>query len=163
MLLHKSLEFDSRVRREASALAQAGHDVVVLELSPVPPGDECLDGVRRRSVLPSPWVTRGLPFHLHRAAAVFQFIQATLRLRPDVIHAHDAAMLLPGLVGARLTGAHLLYDSHELATSVPYRERTWAWSVSAVERMVVTALRQPSSRFRRGSPARLQQRYQLAR
>jgi hypothetical protein len=32
MLLHKSIEHDSRVRREARALAAAGHEVVVLHL-----------------------------------------------------------------------------------------------------------------------------------
>ncbi len=36
-----------------------------------------------------------------------------------------------------LTGARLVYDSHELATSVPYRERAWAWFVSFIERLVV--------------------------
>jgi hypothetical protein len=46
-------------------------------------------------------------------------------------------MLVPGLLGARLAGALLVYDSHELATSVPYRERTWAAFVAAVERLVV--------------------------
>ena len=30
--------------------------------------------------------------------------------------------------GARRTGAHLVYDTHELATGVPYRERGWTWS-----------------------------------
>ncbi|MCP9488893.1 MAG: glycosyltransferase [Solirubrobacteraceae bacterium MAG38_C4-C5] len=37
--------------------------------------------------------------------------------------------------GAR--GALLVYDSHELATSVPYRERFWAWFVGALERVAV--------------------------
>jgi glycosyltransferase involved in cell wall biosynthesis len=46
-------------------------------------------------------------------------------------------MLAPGLVGARLTGARLVYDSHELATGVPYRKRLWAWFVGAVERAVI--------------------------
>jgi glycosyltransferase involved in cell wall biosynthesis len=46
-------------------------------------------------------------------------------------------MLLPGGLAARLTGARLVYDSHELATSVPYRERAWAWFVSAIENAVV--------------------------
>jgi hypothetical protein len=30
ILLHKSVEFDSRVRREASALAAHGHEVLVI-------------------------------------------------------------------------------------------------------------------------------------
>jgi glycosyltransferase involved in cell wall biosynthesis len=134
MLLHKSVRHDSRVRREARALAQAGHEVVVLELAPVEAGD--LDGFARRSVLPPPWARR-LPYHANRALCLLSFVRAVTRVRPDVVHAHDAAMLLPGLAGARLTGARLVYDSHELATGVPYRERFWSWFVAAVEQVGV--------------------------
>jgi glycosyltransferase involved in cell wall biosynthesis len=145
MLLHKSVEFDSRVRREASALAGAGHRVTVLELASVAsPGGRTergdvarLDGFERRSCLPPAWMRRRLPFHLYRLAFLAWFVWGVVRLRPHAVHAHDAAMLLPGIVGARLTGALLVYDSHELATSVPYRERAWTWFVAAIERLVV--------------------------
>jgi hypothetical protein len=137
MLLHKSVEFDSRVRREASALSAAGHQVIVLELAPVPDGVAVLDGFERRSVLPPDRVKRLLPFHLYRAAFLLWFVKGILSARPDVVHAHDAAMLLPGALGARLCGARLVYDSHELATGVPYRERAWAWLVGAIERAIV--------------------------
>jgi glycosyltransferase involved in cell wall biosynthesis len=141
MLLHKSVEFDSRVRREASALAAAGHRVTVLELAPVaPPGSgrvARLDGFERRCCLPPAWMRRRLPFHLYRLAFLAWFVGGVARLRPDAVHAHDAAMLLPGIAGARVTGALLVYDSHELATSVPYRERAWAWFVATIERLVV--------------------------
>jgi glycosyltransferase involved in cell wall biosynthesis len=53
------------------------------------------------------------------------------------VHAHDAAMLLPGLLAARLIGARLVYDSHELATGVPYRDGGWARFVAAIERIAV--------------------------
>src|SRR5581483_5316389 len=96
MLLHKSVVFDSRVRREESALAAAGHQVVVLELAAFPGGSEPLDGFRRRSVLPAPWLRRVLPFHLYRIAFLFAFVRGVVRVRPDVVHAHDAAMLFPG-------------------------------------------------------------------
>ena len=76
-----------------------------------------------------------LPFHLYRLVFLCGFLAGILRLRPQVIHAHDAAMLLPGLFGARLSGARLIYDSHELASSVPYRERLWAAFVSGIERL----------------------------
>jgi len=136
MLLHKSVEFDSRVRREAGALARAGHEVTVLELAAVPTG-EWLDGFARRSVQPPAWMRRRLPFHLYRIAFLIGFVRGIVQCKPDVVHAHDAAMLLPGIIGARLTGAPLIYDSHELATSVPYRERLWAWFVAGIERLVV--------------------------
>jgi glycosyltransferase involved in cell wall biosynthesis len=137
MLLHKTVVHDSRVRREARTLAEAGHDVTVLELAPVPAGEERLDGFARRSAMPPAWVRRCLPFHAYRAVFLVFFLREVVRLRPDIVHAHDAAMLLPGLIGCRLTGARLVYDSHELATSVPYRERAWAWFVGAIERLAV--------------------------
>jgi glycosyltransferase involved in cell wall biosynthesis len=137
MLLHKSVEFDSRVRREAKALAEAGYEVVVLELAEIPGGEENLDGFLRRSCAPPGWVRRRLPSAVYRPLMLLWFVGGLVRARPQIVHAHDAAMLLPGIVGARLTAARLVYDSHELATSVPYRERVWAWFVSAVERTVV--------------------------
>ena len=137
MLLHKDVTHDSRVRREASHLAAQGHEVTVLELAPVPPEHRVLDGFARRSVLPAPWVRRALPAALYRLAFFASFVRAIRAQRPDVVHAHDAAMLLPGLVGARVVGARLVYDSHELATSVPYRDRAWAWFVASIERLAI--------------------------
>ncbi len=160
MLLHKSVEFDSRVRREAGALARDGHQVTVLELASVADGAR-LAGFARRSVQPPRWMRRRLPFHLYRLAFLVGFIRGVWRLRPDVVHAHDAAMLLPGIIGARLTGALLVYDSHELATSVPYRDRAWAWFVAAIERAVVprcSAVITVSD----GIARRLRTRYRLA-
>ncbi len=178
MLLHKSVEFDSRVRREASALAAAGHEVIVFELAPLgenaersgqTPGDRAgadgqhiLDGFLRRSVLPPAWLRRWLPFHLYRAAFLGWFVAGIARARPDVVHAHDAAMLLPGILGARFTGAQLVYDSHELATSVPYRERAWAAFVAGIERMTVPHCAAVIT-VSEGIAQRLQARYRLAR
>ncbi len=167
MLLHKSVLFDSRVRREASALAAAGHDVTVLELAYVPSnagvdGGAQLDGFKRRSVLPPAWLRQRLPFHLYRAAFLWWFVAGIRRVRPDVVHAHDAAMLLPGVIGARLTRARLVYDSHELATSVPYRERLWAWFVGAIERLAVPRCAAVIT-VSDGIAQRLRARYRLAR
>lgn len=162
MLLHKSVEFDSRVRREAATLAEAGHQVTVLELARVPAGVSTLDGFARRSVLPSLLVRRLLPFHAYRVAFLLRFIREIVRLRSDVVHAHDAAMLLPGVIGARLTGAKLVYDSHELAASVPYRERAWSWFVSTIERLVVPRCDAVVT-VSDGIARRLQESYRLSR
>jgi glycosyltransferase involved in cell wall biosynthesis len=137
MLLHKSVEFDSRVRREASALAAADHAVTVVELAPVAPDATRLDGFRRRSCLPPAWVRRRLPTPVYRALFLVGFIRAARASAPDVIHAHDAPMLVPGWLAARLTGARLVYDSHELATGVAYHSRLWLGLVAAVERLTV--------------------------
>jgi glycosyltransferase involved in cell wall biosynthesis len=90
------------------------------------------------------------------------FVRGVVAVRPDVVHAHDAAMLLPGLVGARLTHAGLVYDSHELATSVPYRERTWAWFVGAIESLVVRRCAAVIT-VSDGIASRLSDRYRLTR
>ncbi len=161
MLLHKSVEFDSRVRREASALAEAGHQVLVLELAEVPGGEQTLDGFRRRSCTPPTWVRRRLPSSLYRPLMLLWFVRGLVRARPQIVHAHDAAMLLPGILGARLMGARLVYDSHELATSVPYRERAWAWFVGALERAVVPRCAAVVT-VSDGIAERLRQRYRLA-
>jgi len=136
MLLHKSVMHDSRVRREAKALADDGHAVTVLELAPV--DGDALDGFARRSVLPAAWVRKALPFQLHRLFFAASFVAGIRATEPDVIHAHDAAMLLPGLIGRQLTGARLVYDSHELATAVPYREGGWARFVATIERVALS-------------------------
>ncbi len=160
MLLHKSVEFDSRVRREAGALARDGHEVTVLELASVAEGAR-LDGFARRSVQPPEWMRRRLPFYLYRLAFLAGFVRGVWRLRPDVVHAHDAAMLLPGIIGARLTDARLVYDSHELATSVPYRDRAWAWFVASNERLVIPRCAAVIT-VSDGIARRLRARYRLA-
>ena len=138
MLLHKSVEHDSRVRREARALAESGHDVTVLHL-PRRRGelDGALDGFAVHSVTPPAWVRGSLPAFAYRLVSFSAFVVALCRLRPEAVHAHDAAMLAPGWFGARATGAMLVYDSHEYATGVPYRERAWAALVAALERLFV--------------------------
>jgi glycosyltransferase involved in cell wall biosynthesis len=160
MLLHKSVVRDSRVRREASALAEAGHAVTVVELDREASGS--LDGFARVSAAP-PDRVRSLPSAAYRAVFLAAFVARAIRLRPDVIHAHDAAMLLPGLIAARLTRARLVYDSHELATGVPYRwSRGWARFVAAVERLAVPRCAEVIT-VSDGIAARLQARYGRAR
>src|SRR4051794_30923459 len=159
MLLHKSVVHDSRVRREAVALAEAGHDVTVVELDPEAGGH--LDGFRRLSASPPASIRRALPSPVYRLVFLVAFLRRVARLRPDVVHAHDAAMLLPGLLGAWLTGARLVYDSHELATGVPYRERGWAALVAAVERIAAPRADAVIT-VSDGIADRLQTRYRLA-
>lgn len=162
MLLHKSVEHDSRVRREARALAAAGHAVTVVHL-PRNPGDLDgeLDGFRVVSATPPAWMRERLPFKLYRLAFLAGFVRAVRTQRPHAVHAHDAAMLVPGWLAARLTRARLVYETHEYAPGVPYRQRAWAAFVNAVER---TFIRRADAviTVSPGIAERLRERYRLA-
>ena len=138
MLLHKTVEHDARVRREAKALTKAGHEVVVVHLPRAgqEPRSAAGDGYELRSAAPAGWAER-LPGGARRALSAARIARVAARERPDVVHAHDAAMLAPGWIAARRAGALLLYDSHELATGVPYHSRSWLALVSSVERLIV--------------------------
>jgi glycosyltransferase involved in cell wall biosynthesis len=135
MLLHKGIAHDTRVRREASALAIAGHEVTVVHLPPP-------EGETEPAELPfglSPATLqhgrRLLPHAVRLGAEATRLALRAAATEPDVVHAHDAAMLLPGLLAARRSGAQLVYDTHELATGVPYRSHAWAAVVAAAERL----------------------------
>jgi glycosyltransferase involved in cell wall biosynthesis len=135
VLLHKTVVHDGRVLREAGALADAGHDVVVVHL---PSGDEgeVRGGFRLRSATPPAW-TRRLPRTLWRIIALASIARGARAERPDVVHANDIATLIPGYLAARLSGARLVYDTHEYAVGVPYRKAVWAWLAATIERLLI--------------------------
>lgn len=136
MLLHKSIEHDSRVKRAAGALAGAGHEVTVLHLPPVRgEHDGRHDGYKVASVTPGRRAAL-LPPPVRRAVAAVAFARAAHRLRPEAVHAHDVAMLPPAWLAARRNGI-LVYDTHELATGVPYRGLPWGALVRTIERLLV--------------------------
>ena len=101
MLLQKSSRHDNRVLREARALARAGHAVTVVELAPPAP-ERAGEPFALASALPPAWVKRYVPLKLHRLVSGLTIARAGARLRPDVVHAHDVAMLPSGWLAARL-------------------------------------------------------------
>jgi glycosyltransferase involved in cell wall biosynthesis len=134
MLLHKGIANDTRVRREAGALAAAGHEVTVVHLPP--PAEPELSGLPY-ALVPAT-LGRGRERLPHAARLGVEATRLALRAastKPDAVHAHDAAMLLPGMLAARRSGAKLVYDSHELATGVPYRRGAWPAVVAGAERL----------------------------
>lgn len=136
MLLHKPVLQDSRVRREARTLQRAGYAVTVIQLAPPETAQPVIaeDGYAVRSV--TKVQTRpGDSIRARHAAYLRAFVGEIVRARPSVIHAHDTAMLVPGVAGMRLMNARLVYDSHELATGVAYRSGVWSRFVSNVERL----------------------------
>ncbi len=136
MLLHKSVVHDTRVRREAGALAAAGHEVTVAHLAPT--GEPDPAGLPFGLTSATLGRSRGrLPRSVRLGTEATRLALRAAACRPDAIHAHDAAMLLPGLLAARRSSARLVYDSHELATGVPYRSGVWAAVVATAERLGV--------------------------
>ena len=134
MLVHRSVEHDARVRREARALAESGREVVVVQLSGQPPSDQ-LAAEPFRTVSAAPRrLRRRLPLKLHRVPEALSLLRAARACGPAIVHAHDVAML-PLAFGA---GAdRVVYDSHEFATGVPYRSRAWAALVATIERLLI--------------------------
>jgi glycosyltransferase involved in cell wall biosynthesis len=161
MLVHRSVEHDARVRREARALAQDGHRVTIVQLSREPPSPT-LVAEPFLTVSAAPRRLRGrLPLKLHRVPEALSLVRAARRAGAEVVHAHDAAVLPLAFVASR-PGAAVVYDSHELATGVPYRSRPWAALVAAIERTLIgrcAAVITVSD----GIASRLEQRYRLPR
>lgn len=161
MLLHKSVAHDTRVRREATALESAGHQVTVVHLPPA--GGTQPDGLP--FALMAATLRRGrrhLPHAARLGVEATRLARRAIVTRPDVIHAHDAAMLLPGLFAARRSKARLVYDSHELATGVPYRRGAWPTVVAASERIGAPRADAMIS-VSEGIATRLRERYALPR
>ena len=161
MLLHKSVAHDTRVRREAGALAAAGHEVTVVHL---PPPAEAEPAGLPFALAPAT-LRRGrgrLPHAARLGAEATRLALRAAATRPDAIHAHDAAMLLPGLLAARRSGAKLVYDSHELATGVPYRRGAWP-AVVARSEGIGAPRADATITVSEGIATRLSQRYRLRR
>jgi glycosyltransferase involved in cell wall biosynthesis len=137
MLLYGEIEHDSRVRREMSTLAAAGHSVTVATLTASPRAPFELDGAhivplapRHRELLPgadSPYLNAGAPGKLGRMLARIRWAkgyagtyrswnQAALRTMPpaDVWHGHDLLGLLTARNLQKRHGGGLVHDSHEL-------------------------------------------------
>lgn len=150
MLVATTVATDTRVLREATSLAGAGHDVHVIGRSVpqdwTPPGAVTVSSVGTSSVFRaegSPSLsTRRLPPHLrlarwallpqHRASAFGRWSAGVVEqgleriaagLTPDVVHAHDYTALEAGATLADAAGAALVYDTHELWSGRPREYR----------------------------------------
>jgi glycosyltransferase involved in cell wall biosynthesis len=160
VLLHKTVVHDGRVLREAGALAGAGLDVVIVHL-PSDEDEEVAGSFRLRSATPPKW-TRRLPRTLWRIIALGSIALGARAERPDAVHANDIATLIPGYFAARLSGAKLVYDTHEYAVGVPYRKAVWAWLAATIERLLIRRCDAVIT-VSDGIAERLQDRYGLER
>jgi glycosyltransferase involved in cell wall biosynthesis len=132
-----SFVHDSRVLRQLNTLSEQGHDTRLFALhSEGLPQQEQTGGfcITRMKL----W-TRSWPGHmcvrvLKYAECLLRMVVAGVRWRPALIHANDVHALPIAFVISRLTGAKLLYDSHEMWSDETYfRYRgfpAWAFRVS---------------------------------
>ena len=136
---------DVRVQRAAETLAGAGVAVTVVDLEWE--GDAAAgaarDGVRVTHVAARGWhrSRRFRPWFL--VSMAWLFVRSVLRLarvRADAYHAHDTKALPACFLAARLRGAALVFDSHELPLASEAEVPHWRgliWLTTAMLRVVV--------------------------
>jgi glycosyltransferase involved in cell wall biosynthesis len=131
MLVTSTFTYDTRVQKEAKTLAQdGGHDVTVFALyKGDAPSVELRDGYRveRIHVRSRRWGKGLLVGGVKYAEFCARAVHRLTRLHPTVVHAHDVDALIPGYVAARLSGAKLVYDAHELWTERQHNLIRYRW------------------------------------
>jgi glycosyltransferase involved in cell wall biosynthesis len=117
MLVQNPMTHDARVSKEAEALASSGCEVTVAAMSEgsLPENESVKNFTVKRIMKPTPKSGFGLSARIKgvwlRNLAVIREARQT---RPAVVHAHELYTLFTGWLAARLSGAKLVYDSHEL-------------------------------------------------
>ncbi|MBI4338409.1 MAG: glycosyltransferase family 4 protein [Chloroflexi bacterium] len=118
MILMGELTYDGRVRKEALSLVKHGYRVTVITM---PKAREKLDGLEPVRVKQTLLVGRRLMRQSSGLAFKYGEFVARAAARAiaqpaSVYHAHDLPALLPAYIAAKVKGARLVYDAHELWT-----------------------------------------------
>jgi glycosyltransferase involved in cell wall biosynthesis len=121
---------DVRVMREATALAEAGYEVFVVDIETARdrPVEERISGVVLKHIMiPRAFSSiRFKPLLLFQAARLL--IRSTLQLihiPADVYHAHDTSALLACFLAGLIQRKPLVFDAHELPLSGEVKNRRW--------------------------------------
>ncbi|HEX7029827.1 MAG TPA: glycosyltransferase [Gammaproteobacteria bacterium] len=143
MLLRADFTHNLRVRKQAQSLAAAGWDVTVIALAlggqqagpEIDPDGFTLwrvqdslfaSGRSRAATAAGGPASRNAPgkrrngavnlarLVLNRLVVMLRMVRVVRRVRPDVVESHNVNTLPAGYVGARVTGAALAYDAHEI-------------------------------------------------
>lgn len=116
MVVHSDYFHDHRVRREVSALIQAGYTVRVVALSPGfhKSRIESADEAEIHCIRLEKKSGKSRYFEMIRKTRKALYALST----PEIIHAHDLDALIAVTAYANARGIPLIYDSHELHTEV---------------------------------------------
>ncbi|MEG3081834.1 glycosyltransferase family 4 protein [Halomonas sp. 5021] len=133
MIVWNDVRNDARVKNEANTLSSAGYEVYVhglFTLGLTPREEKLSSGVvivrhghqqGAMLVKPKKHTAKRSRFELFllMASRMFThvgFLVSLLKLRPAVVHAHDVNVLPTAWLAARLCGAELVYDAHEISS-----------------------------------------------
>lgn len=136
MLVLNKFIHDSRVEKEARSLTEASHEVVVWALGNNSlPERERKDGytVKRWRSRTRQWAFR--PPGLVYLEYVVQLTRRLLKEKADAYHAHDMNALLPSYLAALVTGAFLIYDSHEFWPAAQGKTRRAGLRIESLKRI----------------------------
>lgn len=119
---------DERVMREASALAEAGYAVTVVDVEHEAgrPRDERFRGVLlRHARLPERWKryyspTGGVSWMAFKLLRMLYAVWLVMTTPADVYHAHDITALPACYAAALLRRRKLVFDAHELPLTQPH-------------------------------------------
>ncbi len=120
MFLNSGLSGDQRVFKEARTLADAGYEVTIICNQEPSAATAAWEGIGIVSIPRRPALFSPGRFTL-------EWIRTALRLKPDVIHAHDLNTLGRAWLTARLTGSKLIYDSHDYYPRTQFVLRMPRW------------------------------------
>lgn len=152
MFVWNDFRNDARVKNEAETLAGAGFDVSVHALhtpgfterrETLPSGvDVVRYGQKQGSRLAKPRKHTARRNRLElvmllisRIFTHLEVLVGLVKLRPDVVHAHDVNVLPTAWLAAKVAGAKLVYDAHEISSGREgYRKigRVVAWIEKAI-------------------------------
>jgi glycosyltransferase involved in cell wall biosynthesis len=146
---------DYRVMREATALAEAGYDVSIVDIIDEAgrPTDEDIEGIHMKNVYMPEMATptRFKPWFLVKSAIMI--VRGAIRLlgtTTDIYHAHDVKGLPAAYIAARLRHKPLIFDSHEIPLDDPQITR-WR-RLSALAKQVLTYMMPRCTRVITASP-----------
>ncbi|MCK4266384.1 MAG: glycosyltransferase, partial [Thermoplasmata archaeon] len=120
MLLSNPFRPDPRVHKEARSLVAAGYDVKILcwDREQDHAKDEKVDAISIKRLGPASAFARPLRFIITLPCFWLKAFPAGMREDWQILHCHDLDTLPVGILMAKLKRRPLVYDSHEIYSSM---------------------------------------------